>query len=117
MLITLGWILDLKSSYKDHPIIWDVYFGPHGIPFPNLIPKSKHKTGMLKPNTHTTFSFSMIKKKGLPKRGFFQSKLYCEEEVSDVDLVSCHKKCFLSTLNVSFIFFNLKGTHGILYVL
>ena len=98
---TLGWILDLKSSYKDHLITWDVYFGPPGIPFPTLIPKSKHKTAMLKPNTHSAFSFSMIKKKGLPKRGIFQSKVYCEDEVSELDLVSCHKKCFLKTHNVS----------------
>ena len=95
------------SSYKNYPIIWDVYFGPPGIPFPTLIPKSKHNTVMLKPNTHTFISFSLIKRKGLSKRGFFQSKIYCEEEISDFDMVSCHKKCFLRMLNVGIQSFKL----------
>ena len=100
-LYFLGWIIDLQSSYKDYQIIWDVYFGPPGIPFPTLIPKSRHNPGMLKPYTHTYISFSMIKKISLSKRGHFQSKVYCGEDISEFELVSCHKKCFLKKLNVS----------------
>ena len=102
----VGWIIDLKSSYKGYQILWDVYFGPPGIPFPTLIPKSIHNTGLLKPDTHTFISFSMIKKNGLSRRGNFQSKVYCREDISEFDLVTCHKRCFLKMLDVGFnVFF------------
>ena len=97
----IGWSIDLKSKFNDNDIEWQVLIGPPNLESPTYSPTIKHDFFTLQPDTETFITFALEHETRLPKRGLFQPKQYCSEDISMEDSVACYKKCYLKRLKVS----------------
>ena len=95
--------MDLHSQINGNDIEWQVFIGPPNIEYPTYSPTIKHDFFTLQPNTETFITFALEHETVLPKRGLFQPKQYCSEDISMEESVSCYKKCFLDRLKINCI--------------
>ena len=74
--------------------------GPPKLEYPTHSPSLKLEQFLLQANTETFMTFSIEKETFQKKRGLFQSKIYCEDDIQNYEAVNCYKKCFIETLEV-----------------
>jgi len=77
--------------------------GPPKLEYPTHSPSLKQEQFLLQANTETFMTFSIEKETFQKKRGLFQSKIYCEDDIQNYEAVNCYKKCFIRSLQVSCI--------------
>ena len=75
--------------------------GPPKLEYPTHSPSLKLEQFLLQANTETFMTFSIEKETFQKKRGLFQSKIYCEDNIQNYEAVNCYKKCFIRSLQVS----------------
>ena len=92
----------MKSKYNDNSIEWQVFIGPPNLESPTYSPTIKHDFFTLQPDTETFITFALEHETVLPRRGLFQSKQYCSEDISMEDSIVCYKKCYVERLKVGF---------------
>ena len=80
--------------------------GPPKLEYPTHSPSLKQEQFLLQANTETFMTFSIEKETFQKKRGLFQSKIYCEDDIQSYEAVKCYKNCFIKTLQVLIQNFN-----------
>ena len=98
--IISGWSVDLISDIDGYTIDWFAYMGPPKLEYPTHSPSLKQEQFLLQANTETFMTFSIEKETFQKKRGLFQSKIYCEDDIQNYEAVKCYKRCFIKTLQV-----------------
>ena len=81
---------------------WLLYLGSPGYSFPAYSDNINMKEFTLKKNTSSYISFKPEKYVRLARRGYFDNKDYCTENIKLSDTITCFKKCFLAKLEVCF---------------
>ena len=97
ILIIIGWIIKLSPETE-----WLLYLGSPGYSFPSYSPNINMNEFTLKKKTSSYISFKPEKYVRLARRGYFDTKEHCTENIELSDTITCFKKCFLAKLEVCF---------------
>ena len=98
--VSLGWSIDLQSQLNGEDIEWQVFIGPPNLEYPTYSSTIKHDYLTLQPFTETFVTFALEHETLLKKRGLFQFKKYCSEDIILEESVTCYKRCYLEKINV-----------------
>ena len=90
-----GWQIDLPSD-----VDWKVFLGVGQLYAPTHSNTVSLESFTFRPNTKNYVTFEAEKYEFLKKRGWFNSKQYCEDDIEFIDTVLCKKRCMLKKLKV-----------------
>ena len=90
-----GWTIELPSD-----VDWRVFLAPGQLYAPTHSDTVSLESFTLQQNTKNYMTFEAEKYEFLKKRGWFDSKKYCKDDIEFTDTVACEKKCMLNNLKV-----------------
>ena len=90
-----GWTIELPSD-----VDWRVFLAPGQLYAPTHSDTVSLESFTLQQNTKNYMTFEAEKYEFLKKRGWFDSKKYCKDDIEFKDTVACEKKCMLKNLKV-----------------